>query len=132
MPPEAQQSGVFVLVIFLAVLAERGWQWLRRRAARNWPQAEGRIEFAAFRQPNRHSNLYFVAELGYSYMIDGGHYAGHYRRTFYDAASAASFVAALKGRTIQVRYHPANLAKSLLLEDQVQLAVAEAPEEVAV
>jgi len=129
---EPQQSGVFVLVIFLAILAERGWQWLRRRAARNWPQAEGRVEFAEWRQPNSHSNRYFVAELGYSYRIAGAYYAGHYRRSFYDASSAEAFVAALKGRAIQVRYHPHNLAKSLLLEEQVQSAVAAAPEEVVV
>ena len=56
MAPEVQQSGVFVLAIFLAVLVERGWQLLRRRAARQWPLAEGRVERAEWHQPNTGTN----------------------------------------------------------------------------
>jgi len=76
--PGVQQSGVFVLAIFLAVLAERGWQWLRRRAARQWPVAEGRVVSAEWRQPNTGTNRYFVADLAYSYVVGGQYFAGYY------------------------------------------------------
>lgn len=119
MGPEVQQSGVFVLVIFLAVLAERGWQWLRRRAARGWPVAEARVERAEWRQPHTGTNRYFLADLAYSYVIHGHYYAGYYRRSFSDRESAAAWVEGMKNRTVQVRCHPANSSRSLLLEQDL-------------
>ncbi len=95
--PEVQQSGVFVLAIFLAVLAERGWQWLRRRAARQWPLTEGRVERAEWRQPNTGTSRYFVADLAYSYVVGGQYYAGYYRRSFSDAASGGGVRAVGQG-----------------------------------
>jgi hypothetical protein len=117
--PEVQQSGVFVLAIFLAILAERGWQWLRRRTARGWPAAEGRVECAEWRQPNTGSNRYFVAELAYSYIVGGQFFAGYYRRSFSDANAAAEFVRSLKDRQLQVRYKPGEIGTSLLLEENL-------------
>ncbi len=120
MTPEIQQSGILVLAIFLAVLAERGWQWLRRRGARKWPVAEGRIERAEWRQPNTGTNRYFVAELAYSYVVGGQYYAGYYRRSFSNAAAAAAFIQAVKGQPVQVRYKQEEVGKSLLLEENVE------------
>ncbi len=117
--PEVQQSGVFVLAIFLAVLAERGWQWLRRRAARQWPVAQGRIERADWRQPNKATKRYFVAELAYSYVVGGQYFAGSYRRSFSKAAAAAQFAESLKDRPVQVRYKREHPGKSLLLDEQI-------------
>ncbi|MBZ5630794.1 MAG: DUF3592 domain-containing protein [Acidobacteriia bacterium] len=128
MTPEVQQSGIFVLAIFLAVMAERGWQWLRRRAARQWPVAEGRVERAEWRQPNTGTNRYFVADLAYSYVVGGQYYAGYYRRAFSDAASAAAFVNSLKDRALQVRYKRGACGKSLLLEEHIAEAVGSAAE----
>jgi hypothetical protein len=121
--PEVQQSGVFVLAIFLAVLAERGWQWLRRRAARQWPLAEGRVVRAEWRQPNTGTNRYFVADLAYSYVVGGQYYAGYYRRSFSDATAAAAFVESLKDRPVQVRYKRGATGTSLLLEENIAEAV---------
>ncbi len=125
MTPEVQQSGVFVLAIFLGIMAERGWQWLRRRAARQWPVAEGRVERAEWRQPNTGTNRYFIAELAYSYVVHGQYYAGYYRRSFSDAASAAAFADSLRDRAVQVRYKRAQVGISLLLEESVTQAVGE-------
>jgi hypothetical protein len=121
--PEVQQSGMFVLAIFLAVMAERGWQWLRRRTARRWPLAQGRVERAEWRQPNSGTNRYFVADLAYSYVVGGQYYAGYYRRSFSDAASAARFVDSLKDRAVQVRHKPGEVGRSLLLEEDIAEAV---------
>ncbi len=120
---EVQQSGVFVLAIFLAVMVERGWQWLRRRAARQWPVAEGRVERAEWRQPNTGTNRYYIAELAYSYVVAGQYYAGYYRRSFSDAVSAAAFADSLRDRPVQVRYKNGQIGTSLLLEESVAEAV---------
>lgn len=131
MTPAVQPSGIFVLAIFLVILAERGWQWLKRRAARRWPLAQGRVEKADWRQPSSYTNRYFVAELAYSYVINGQFYAGHYRRAFSDVAAAMAFVERLKGASIQVRYKDSAPATSLLLEGDVR-ELAPAVEQVPV
>ena len=124
--PEVQPSGVFVLAIFLAVMAERGWQWLRRRAARKWPVAEGRVEKVQWRQPNTGTNRYFVADLAYSYVVGGQYYAGYYRRSFSNAAAAAAFAQSLKDRAVEVRYKRGAIGTSLLLEENIAEAVGAA------
>lgn len=123
MTPEVQQSGIFVLAIFLAVMAERGWQWLRRRAARQWPVADGRVQRAEWRQPNSGTNRYFVADLAYSYVVGGQYFAGYYRRAFSDAGAAAAFVDSLRDRAVQVRYKRGAIGTSLLLEENIAEAV---------
>jgi Protein of unknown function (DUF3592) len=129
--PEIQPAGVLVLAVFLAILVERFWQWLRRRAAAQWPLAEGRVEKADWRQPSTYSKRYFVAELAYSYVLSGQFYAGHYRRAFSDPAAAAAFVARLNGASIQVRYKLGAPATSLLLEEDIR-ELAPAVEQVPV
>lgn len=132
MTPELQPAGVIVLAVFLAILAERLWQWLRRRAARQWPLAQGRVEQADWRQPSTYTNRYFVAELAYSYVINGQFYAGHYRRSFSDPDAAAAFVERLSGASIQVRYKIAAPATSLLREEDIRELVMPAAEELSV
>lgn len=122
---------MFVLAVFLVILAERGWQWLRRRAAGKWPLAEGRVETAEWRQPSTYTNRYFVAELAYSYVLGGQFYAGHYRRSFSDPEAAAAFVQRLNGASIQVRYKDGAPATSLLLEQDIR-ELAPAVEQVPV
>jgi hypothetical protein len=121
-----QQQGVVVLAIFLAVMAERGWQWLRRRAARRWPVAEGRVEQVEWRQPNTGTNRYFIVNLAYSYVVGGQYFAGYYRRSFSSAAAASAFVHSLKDSSVQVRYKPGASGVSLLLEENIAEAVGAA------
>ncbi len=120
------------MVVFLAILSERLWQWLRRRAARQWPLAEGRVEKADWHQPSTYTNRYFVAELAYSYVINGQFYAGHYRRAFSNAEEAAAFVERLNGASIQVRYRDGAPATSLLREEDIRELAAPAVEQVPV
>ncbi len=98
------------------MLAERGWQWLRRRAARNWPLAEARVHSAEWRQPRTGTNRYFLADVAYSYVVNGQYYSGYYRRSFSDRDSAATWVEQVRGRALQVRYHPRDISRSLLRE----------------
>ncbi len=128
MDPQLQQSGIFVLVIFLAVLAERGWQSLRRRKARSWPIAQGRVHSADWRQPRTGTNRYFLAHVSYYYFVDGHFYSGYHRRSFSKAAAAAEWVKGMLGASLEVRYNPQNAAKSLLLEGDSVVQVAPAGE----
>lgn len=125
MEPQLQQSGIFVLVIFLAVLAERGWQWFLRRRARRWPAAEGRAHTVDWRQPRTGTSRYFIGDLSYYYFANGHFYSGYYRRSFSKAGDAGEWVRRMRDAAIQVRYKPNSPGTSLLLEDeQVQKAPA--------
>ena len=119
MTPELQQSGVFILAIFLAIMAERGWQWLRRRKARNWPVVQGRVHSADWRQPRTGTNRYFLADLSYYYFVSGQFYAGYHRRSFSNAAAASEWAKNIRGAAIQVRYNAQMPRVSLLLEEDL-------------
>ena len=86
------------------------------------------MERAEWRQPNSGTNRYFVAELAYSYVVDGQYYAGYYRRSFSDAESAAGFVRSVKDCTVQVRYKRGESGTSLLLEENLAEAMGAAAE----
>ena len=128
MAPELQQSGVFVLAIFLAVLAERGWQWLRRRKARNWPVVQGRVHSAEWRQPRTGTKRYFLADLSYYYFVKGQFYAGYHRRSFSNAAAAEEWVKSVLGASVQIRYDAQAPAVSLMLEEDLVVHSAPAKE----
>jgi hypothetical protein len=113
MDPQLQQSGVFILVIFLAILVERGWQWLRRR-----------IHSADWHQPRTGTNRYFLADASYYYFVNGHFYSGYYRRSFSNAAAASAWVRNMLGANISIRIHPQRPGVSMLLEsDQIALGV---------
>jgi hypothetical protein len=118
MDPQLQQSGIFVLAIFLAVLAERGWQWLRRRRARRWPVAQGRVLAAQWRQPRTGTNRYFIGDLSYCYFVSGQFYSGYHRRSFSSMTNACAWARRMEGAAVQVRYHPKAAARSVLLEEE--------------
>jgi hypothetical protein len=118
MDPQLQQSGIFVLFIFLAVLIERGWQWMRRRTARTWPAADGHVHTADWRQPRTGTRRYFVGSLSYYYFVDGHFYSGYHRRSFTSADDAANWARHIQGAAVRVRYNAQSPSRSLLLEDE--------------
>lgn len=122
MDPQLQQSGIFVLFIFLAIVAERGWQWFRRRRALSWPTAQGRVHSADWHQPRTGTNRYFLADISYYYFVDGHFYSGYLRRSFSSANDASQWVKLMHGAAIVVRYNPQTAGNSLLLDsDQVSV-----------
>ncbi len=94
--------------------------------------AQGRVEKADWRQPSTYTNRYFIAELAYSYVINGQFYAGHYRKAFSEAEAAAAFIERLSGASIQVRYKQGAPATSLLREEDIRELAVAAAEEVSV
>ena len=127
MDPQLQQSGVFILVIFLAILVERGRQWLRRRKAQSWATVSGRIHSADWHQPRTGTNRYFLADASYYYFVNGHFYSGYYRRSFSNAAAASAWVRNMLGANISIRIHPQRPGVSMLLDsDQIALGVSAA------
>jgi Protein of unknown function (DUF3592) len=123
MDPQLQQSGIFVLFIFLAILAERGWQWLRRRRAQSWPSAQGRVHSADWHQPRTGTNRYFLADISYYYFVEGHFYSGYLRRSFSTASAASEWVKTMHGSAVVVRFNPQIAGTSLVLDsDQLTLS----------
>ena len=124
MDPQIQQSGIFVLFIFLGVLVERGWQWLRRRRALAWPIAEGRVHSADWHQPRTGTNRYFIGTLSYYYFVDGHFYSGYLRRSFSKADAAIDWAKRMDLALLSVRYNAQSPSHSLLLEDEQQFVAS--------
>ena len=118
MDPQLQQSGIFVLFIFLAFLIERGWQWARRRRARRWPAAPGHVHHVDWRQPRTGTKRYFVGSLSYWYFVGDRFYSGYHRRSFSTMDDAVDWSRRMNGAAVRVRYNPQSFERSLLLEDE--------------
>jgi hypothetical protein len=121
---QLQQSGVFILVIFLAILVERGWQWLRRRKAQSWPTVSGRVHSADWHQPRTGTDRYFLADASYYYFVNGHFYSGYHRRSFSNAEAASGWVKNMLGANIEIRIHPQRPGVSMLLETDQTLQQA--------
>jgi Protein of unknown function (DUF3592) len=98
------------------------WFWLRLYGAASWPKTEGRIESGEVSVARGKSGETATATLRYSYQVEGEYYAGSHEQYFNDEQRAWDCVDGAKGRTVQVRYHPRQLEKSMLrAEDQAGL-----------
>lgn len=98
--------------------------WLRRRMklqrARTWPIAAGqvestevRLEGAGTQQPR------YVADVIYSYNLNGQRYSGHLRRSFLLNGRAHKWIESYpKDSAITIHYDPAKAADSVLFDDE--------------
>ncbi len=95
------------------------WFWFRSYRAASWPLTEGRIESGGVSVDRGRSGEFATATVTYSYEVEGEYYAGNHEKYFNDEQRAWDYVDRAKGRTVQVRYHPRKLEKSMLRpEDQ--------------
>jgi hypothetical protein len=67
-----------------------------------WPTAHGRVESVKVQTLAEQS----LAEVAYSYLVEGERYAGYYSRQFADEQDAWDFLRPLQGQFIFVRYKP--------------------------
>ena len=97
------------------------WRWLQRQRASGWPTVTGRIESVAVK-PKRQFFISttprgrapaFMAELAYSYALEGHHYSGYYQREFPTEEESWEFVRGLQGKSAMVSYNPRNPRKDL-------------------
>jgi hypothetical protein len=106
----------------LGVIAVRGlaWQQVKGLRARSWPTVQGTIESGTVLAHNTRYGNYYIAQLAYSYTVNGGYYSGFYEKTFWLESSADRFVSNLKGLMVFVRHEPELPESSVLLkEDQM-------------
>jgi hypothetical protein len=89
------------------------WRWTP--GSESWPQVEGFVERAEwnYKGKNEHQS-WPVAEVAYSYDIEGERYANILERPFTNAANAADFVLRMRDHKVLVRYRPGKPEKSVV------------------
>ncbi|MGO9087085.1 MAG: hypothetical protein ACLQBK_17840 [Candidatus Sulfotelmatobacter sp.] len=100
----------FVLLVTGWFFLKRLPGWMRSALAGNWPSTDGRIETADVKVFGEQA----LAELGYSYLVEGTRYSGYYSRQFADEQQAWDYVRGLQGRSVVVRHRQGNPAVSAL------------------
>ena len=112
----------FLLVLSILVLGVFMGRWLQQRSkqrrARSWPTVEGKVNSAGVRLEKQGENQSaLIAEVGYSYSLNGETSAGVLRRTFFIANRASRWINAYPGgRSVAVRYNPKNGKDSVIDE----------------
>jgi hypothetical protein len=92
--------------------------WFRSIRSASWPMVEGKIEALTVTTFAEQS----LAQLAYSYLVDGERYSGYFTRQFADEQDAWDYVRPLKGQPIFVRHKPSNPAvPSVRIADQNSL-----------
>ncbi len=120
------KQDVLWLIISLAVLTILAVFWvlkrMKLRRARTWPALFGRMDSSAVRL---HSNgaqpggSQFIAEIKYSYSVQGQKYSGSMRRSFLLKGKADRWIGNYAhGQPIMIRYNPDKHADSVLFEDE--------------
>jgi hypothetical protein len=120
------RQDVLWLIISLAVLAILAVFWvlkrMKLRRARAWPTLFGRMDSSAVRL---HSNgaqpagSKFVAEIKYSYSLQGQRYSGSVRRSFLIKGKADKWIGNYAhGQPLMIRYNPDKPKDSVLFEDE--------------
>lgn len=111
---------VLAIVLIGAVAAFWIRAQLKRKRARTWPATMGQVESTSVRldtditQQSRH-----VAEVVYSYNLQGQTYSGRLRRSFMLKGRAEKWIGRYaKGRALSIRYDPAKTKDSVLFEDE--------------
>ncbi len=101
-------SLLFLTAVALWLFIKRLPAWFRTVRGASWPIAEGSIEsttVSAFAEQS-------LAQIAYSYRVEGERYSGYYARQFADEQDAWDYIGSLKQQPIFVRYRPADPAIS--------------------
>lgn len=105
------------VVLLLIPAAGGAWAWFKFRHAHSWPSAQGTVVAA---QVQRRAGSYlqpWVAQLTYTYIVNGEYYSGSFPMRARNERSAEEKVAGWKGRMVVVRYSPEKHDLSVLLKD---------------
>jgi hypothetical protein len=92
--------------------------------AQGWPTVQGRIESTSV---ERRTGLWrgfnnptpFIAELRYSYSLDGQHLSGIFQRGFGTETEGMEFVRSLEGSHVVVSYNPRRYDESILTDASI-------------
>ena len=112
-----------VLILAVAIgVAIRGLAWnkLKTLGARSWPMTQGKIEFGTVIEQKTRYFSYYLAQMAYSYAVNGEYYSGYYEKMFFKESSAQKFADELKGRPAFIRHKPSSSGVSTLFRDDQQ------------
>jgi hypothetical protein len=112
----------FVVIAIAAVVALGGaiWRKAKRSGARSWPMSQGQIEFGTVVERDVRYVTYYIAQMSYSYAVEGDYYSGFYEKAFLRQESAQKFTDELKGKPAFVRHKPNSPATSVILREDQQ------------
>ncbi len=110
-------SLIAVVAGAVAVAVRKYLQRLKENQAAMWPSADGEVQSAAVKRSQYGS---WVA-VAYRYYARQEYHYGKYRRHFARKAAAEAFAAAIRGRSIQVRFREDKPGESVVLEQDLQM-----------
>ena len=115
---------IFSIIVLLVFAAVWIFKRLKLRRARTWPKREGRVKETQVRlEGSGTTQARYVAEVSYSYSVQGTGYSGRLRRRFLLHGSAHKWADTYAtGRPLIVRYNPKNAKDSVLLENEQTIA----------
>ena len=96
--------------------AAAAWTWFKFRHAHSWPSAQGTVSSAHVKRGKDVYTQPWVADLIYTYVVNGEYYSGSYRLKARSERRAEQKVEGWKGRMIVVRYSPDHHDVSTLLK----------------
>ena len=79
------------------------WGW-RSHGSAHWPEVGGRVEKARWDYVGQESST--VAEVWYSYEVNGERYGQVFERDFVDPDQATDYVMAIREKELRIRYRP--------------------------
>ena len=103
-----------LLLISMALVGRRLLNAIREHRAANWATADGSVTTTNVKVIRADHNELALAELGYSYRVDGEYYSGYYKRQFVDEQEAWTFADESQGKPVLVRYRPRKPQVSVL------------------
>src|SRR5258707_844757 len=98
-----------------AGVGARAVRAIRARLAQSWPVVNGTVEYCWERTEGEGRNERDIAEVNYSYKVDGEFYSGAY-----EVGSAADFAFFPKGSTVLVHHKPSDASTSFLDLEEVR------------
>ena len=109
----------FGVLIFgaLALAIRKYVQRVRESRAAMWPSADGMVQTATVKKEQFGSWV----EISYRYYAQQEYRYAKYRRHFARKAAAEAFAAAIRGRSIQVRFREDKPGESVVLEQDLQM-----------
>lgn len=90
--------------------------WIRTRQAVSWPSTQGTVQGARASRSEK-GRRGWACVLTYSYVAEGQYYSGSYSIRARKEQQAEELATQWKGRSVAVRYSPADQKISVLLKD---------------
>ena len=106
-------------LVYVAELTAMAGGWLfrqvRSRAAQAWPMTDGTVESTTVRTEGFGRSAHDIAEVNYSYRVEGEYYSGAH-----EVSGESEFDAFPKQSRVIVHYKPSNPAVSFLDRNDVR------------